>query len=267
MPENTGHTTLRLHGGSISPGKIPLGTLSRMLEELGKLYQGVSATPDSGTAFSISLVEVSEGSARYSFAFADSAPGAKRTRLLTRTLSQRDARELPSKLVTPMKSFLRIIQKDLGCSLDWYLQGSNAPSASLAPDQKIAFPEKYIVGGQTTLRATVKRVGGSTPRVRLQVPGMERELSCEVERELAEQFAQHLYKTVDADGIGEWESDTVSLKRFVPSSVTAVPEADYSAGVGRLRDLFAAESGKKGLSLLELAKNMRDGLPPDAEES
>tara|TARA_Y100001937_G_scaffold50513_1_gene70333 strand:- start:52026 stop:52868 length:843 start_codon:yes stop_codon:yes gene_type:complete len=264
-------TFLLLKGDGLSPESVPLDVLTKLLEAFRSLYRGLPADPQTGDPFYVSLVEIKSGSSGYGFAFHDPDLGKRRTALLTTAIREKDATALPPELIKPAKTFFRTVQKDLGYRVEWYMAGQKSPEVSLDPTDMVAFPESGRVRGHTTIRCKVIKAGGVRSTVSISIPGHSRPLTCQITRELAEEFGQNLYRTVDVQGIGEWTTDTIELVSFVPDAFSQVPDSDFHKALKTLRSIHTKEmkrmANTNGLTLLETTSRIRSGLPIDEKEA
>lgn len=87
------------------------------------------------------------------------------------------------------------------------------PLALIPREERIELPTPPCLEGITTLYGKVARVGGSTPKVWLDVQPGER-LVCEVDEDLARQIAARLYEFVGLRGVARWNLDTAEIEDF-----------------------------------------------------
>jgi hypothetical protein len=219
----TDDLVLKLDGEGVKPGTIPLVDLAYILDQLAKAVKSVAeASGLEGGALDLSLVEVTDGSGKFSLAA--SAPATRHVRKIVAAINSRDGSLLPF----PARQNVSAIHgrtRSRGWDLELYSKNRSKEAAFRAvvkPNTQL-FDTPRITGG-TSIVATVNRAGGVLNcRAELQLADGTTINAKVNSKELTEKLGTLLYKTVELNGIAVWNSENLTLHSFKVTSL-----GDYS---------------------------------------
>ncbi len=164
----------------------------------------------------VGLVDVRAGSARFRFKSSYMATAVAAYVSAARHVKEKAYSEMRSTSAEALQTLQRVGKKYNG---DVELrtheqQGEDAePLALIRREEPIELPAPSYLKGITTLYGKIARVGGSTPKVRLDLEPGER-LVCTVGEDLARQIATRLYEFVGLRGVAHWNLDTAEIEVF-----------------------------------------------------
>lgn len=204
----------------------------------------------------VSLVDISEGSDRLTFATTQQyAPAVAR---IASSIRRRRYSSLPR---TAHESLHRMSQvthrrgwgirfpgnRKLGIQTATLKMGSDIPAPQTPP----------AMTGSTTLLGRLMRVGGVSPKAELRMPNRSDLLYVDVTEEMAMALANRLYQDVSLEGTAIWDPDTWRMRSF-----KVVRLLDYTAlsPAAAFRELAAsAGNAWNGVDALAYVRSSREG--------
>lgn len=259
-----------LVGRGMSPNRIPVSSLVKILSSVQRLGSGASPWEKSedeeeavDKALShLRLTDVKKGSAVFSCYVdqADAVYGNLRT--IDQVLQGRDDDSI-DRLAYGYSSLkiLGGVCRQYDCQVKIRLPGTvKNPGQSLLvvdADSVARVESELIIHGETSVAATIERAGGKTAKVMICVEPSRQRLYCEVkndaERTLVKTLAQNLYRLVGLSGEATWIRSNwrlIDLKITGASIPTTQSWREHRAefmkiagkgqGWGRFKDISAA---------------------------
>lgn len=237
---------VRLFGEGISPGTVPLRTLSRLLSAIQRLLEPGSAKqaekPD--LPASVHLVQVAPGSAIYE-CLADSPEHIiSRLTLVGKYIQDPDSYDLDSSFLSSIED-LSEAAKSLNCKIEIINPltfNKDGVLAKIEPETYSTVSENAYVTGYTTLLAKIERAGGATDMhcgIRLHTT-QRKMVICSVDtQELVRDLGMHLYEDVYLEGYAKWIRSTMELKRLRITGMRPIHAGPVLDALKEIRDAGA----------------------------
>ena len=228
--------------GDLHPERVPLSTLSRVLEAIHRIAAGTSSTKagEGDDPGPFQLLKVRRGSAVYALAGNSPEPAISKLRIFGEFITDPEydfSVENPRCYLGSLKYLSRVSAK-LDCPIIIRLPGKAGEElARVEPDSYRNRSHSMFITGQGSIAGTVKGVGGATKRrCRLRVGFMKRLLYCSVSsKSVIRQLGKHLYGEVVVEGEATWIKSTFQLLAFKIESVRPVKSRDYLEAMNALR--------------------------------
>ena len=262
-------TTVRFEVDLVGPkpDEVPATDLCEFVTEFVRAVAGASGdvaaesadaerTEDTLAVPCVSLVEISEGSDRLTFATThEYAPAVAR---IASSIRRGRYTSLPRAVHESLHRMSQVTHrrgwgirfpanKKLGIVTATVKKGTAIPPPK-------AFP---AMTGSTTLLGRLMRVGGVSPKAELRLPNRPDLLYVDVTEEMAMALAGRLYQDVALEGTATWDPDTWKLRSF-----KVVRLLDFAAvsPAAAFRELAAAVGDAwDGVDALEFVRSNREG--------
>lgn len=223
----------------VLPETIPARELAEMLVALETAIVGaMGLTPDEQLAEPpvVSLVGIRRGSTSLQLL---KSPRVLRayTRLAT-AVAERDVGSLPPRAREGTRLLARVVERR-GIEVQFRdpLQRRRVIGV-IRPDTDLFAASTAPLKGETTLYGKVERVGGATPRLRLQIED-GRTISCDISRALAKELGKRLYEWVGVAGTAEWNPVDLTVESFRVERVLAFQDPHPTEAFERLSEELA----------------------------
>lgn len=252
--------TIRLVAPGLNPWSVPTRTLSKLLEAVQRLVaqkddadfesaddsKGGSPRPssrESEPAPDLKLINIKKGSAIYQVI----TPHARQALRLIRQTGESLDDPSRSDWTVPTLSALRDLS-DVASSLDCEVElrdtGESASGrgeilAKIGPATFRHVSENAFIHGDTTVSATIERVGGATAwRCAIRLPAQpQRLVYCSVEsEEIVRELGKHIYRQVSLVGHATWLRHNSELRHFAIRSFEPPRQSFSAAALRRIYD-------------------------------
>jgi hypothetical protein len=218
---------VRFVGRDLLPEKIPLRAVSEALSAVQDIasgrdpYEEQHVQPEKG----IGLLDVRRGSAVFSCVARCPEEAVTNLRRVGALMAAPDERNDGDGLIVALRPirYLSEIAKSVQCRVEVTL-GARAkqPLFSIGEDDYGRIAGRLLMRGETTIVATIERVGGATDvKCALRVPGRRHLLYCDVKtRDLAQRLGRHLYEEIAAAGTATWIHSSWRIYSFTINDFT-----------------------------------------------
>ncbi|WP_297334504.1 hypothetical protein [Flavobacterium sp.] len=110
-------------------------------------------------------------------------------------------------------------------------------SAEINVYSDIRVTEASFFKGETTIYGKVVRIGGTIPKVRLELD-TGKSFSVEVKKEVAKDLSSHLYETIAITGIAKWKKENNELVELKAISYQKLKNSKLSEKIQQLKDII-----------------------------
>lgn len=126
---------------------------------------------------------------------------------INKNISNRTFNKLPINAVENLTVIQRFInEKKATAHLNGY---EGISSTTITTDTNLNVDETFYIKGETTVYGKVVRIGGKSPKVRIEVDN--KSISVIVSASVAKDLSSHLYDTVAITGIAKWKKEDHEL--------------------------------------------------------
>lgn len=255
---------IRLVGADLRPWLLPTRKLSRVLDAVQRLLDQLEPEPIEGTESSdveqvsvepneppifqdndraIRLIGVTSGSAAYRVA----TPQPEIALRLIRDTGEGIVRPSNTPWTQPTLSALRDlsdIAKSLSCGIELRLPGLNGKGfgdilATISPTTYHNVARSAFISGDTTIFATIERVGGATAmHCGVRIPSQANKMViCKVESEpIIHELGKCIYQQVTLTGKATWLRHNSDIVKFDIHSVEKPKTGSILEALRRIRD-------------------------------
>lgn len=123
-------------------------------------------------------------------------------------ISNRTFNKLPINAVENLNIIQRFINEK---GVTAYLNGyEGIASSQITSETNLEVDETFYLQGETTIYGKVVRIGGATPKVRIEID-KNKSISIEVKTDVAKDLSSHLYETVAITGLAKWKKEDNEL--------------------------------------------------------
>lgn len=238
------------------PHEVPAVELAEFIQEFARAVLNASGGISESGGTPVSLVGVTEGSDRLTFATTEKfVPVVAR---ISTSIAKRRFSGLPESAHESLHRMSQVTKRR-----GWGLRipankKLKIPAASIKKGADIPAPApKPLMRGTTSLLARVMRVGGVRPRAELRIPNSSDLLFVDISEDIARILASRLYDEVTLEGVATWDPDTWRMRDF---AVTRLLEFVGTPPAEAFRELSAAAgSAWDGVDAVAYVKDVREG--------
>lgn len=185
----------------------------------------------------IGLVDVNEGSARFSFSASKPEIILAAFLVVSSAISSGDYAKLPSNSINSLKK-ISDFTKRRNCSVEFALSSElDKPTARITAETIINIPESHYVSGETSLIGRIERVGGVKPKVTIRMAD-DLLLYCEIDEHFAKTLGQNLYKEVAFKGTAKWLLEDNTIVSFDIHEILSYKNSSIKDGIDELSHLI-----------------------------
>jgi hypothetical protein len=156
--------------------------------------------------------------------------------LVTSSFQTKNFNAIPNSSIEKLRKFT-LFAKKYDCDGAFYVNGVREATFNKSTD--IAYNDKGISKGETTLYGEVQRIGGEKkPRVLIKINN-DYNISFEVKKSIAIELGAYLYKFVGIIGFAQWDNNTYKILTFTADSILETGQKSLSTTFKELSDYYA----------------------------